>query len=125
MSYGFVYYLENETMPGLVKIGFTKVHPMERAKQLSANSGVAQPFTVLAYFGHERPSEVERMIHADFAQFRVNHLREFFRVPYRAIQQNMRCYSDEMTDAFYSAKLDHLTSEEVAAYSKKGSSRDR
>lgn len=42
----WVYVLSNETMPGVLKIGYTKNHPEERAKQLSNSTGVAIPFKV-------------------------------------------------------------------------------
>ena len=37
----WIYILSNTTMPGLVKIGFTKNRPGERAKQINAATGVA------------------------------------------------------------------------------------
>ena len=42
----YVYVLSNESMPGHVKIGFTRSNPIDRAKQLSSSTGVASPFNV-------------------------------------------------------------------------------
>ncbi len=36
----WVYVLENETVPGLLKIGYTKLTPESRAKQISNATGV-------------------------------------------------------------------------------------
>src|SRR5262249_49414721 len=51
-SAGYVYVLINASIKGLVKVGSTARDPEARAKELSAATGVAQPFTVVysAYF---------------------------------------------------------------------------
>ncbi len=43
---GYVYVLMNSSMRGLVKIGKTEREPEERAKELSASTGVPTPFMV-------------------------------------------------------------------------------
>ncbi len=52
MGEGFVYALINASIPGYVKIGKTSRSPDERAKELSAATGVPTPFIVAfeAYF---------------------------------------------------------------------------
>jgi hypothetical protein len=75
---GYVYILTNRTMPGLVKIGSTKLTPNERARQLHT-TGVASPYEVYAsrrFYDHTR---AERRIHAILAPYRENTQREFFR----------------------------------------------
>ena len=42
----WIYVLSNETMPDIVKIGFTKNKPSERVKQINSATGVAQDFIV-------------------------------------------------------------------------------
>mgnify|MGYP003657841440 FL=1 len=42
----WVYVLSNPTQPGLLKIGYTKLTPDERAKQISNATGVPLPYEV-------------------------------------------------------------------------------
>ncbi|MFQ5895278.1 MAG: GIY-YIG nuclease family protein [Nitrospinota bacterium] len=76
---GFIYLLSNPYMPGLVKIGFTERDVFERAKELSAASGVPAPYVVEAYFPACNASD-EAAIHQALVGNRVPD-REFFRVP--------------------------------------------
>lgn len=46
MAAGHVYILINANMPGLLKIGMTERTPEERARELSAGTGVSSPFIV-------------------------------------------------------------------------------
>jgi hypothetical protein len=46
MAQGFVYILINPALPGYIKVGKTTKTPEERAKQLSAATGVPTPFVV-------------------------------------------------------------------------------
>jgi hypothetical protein len=78
MHRGHVYILINACMRGYLKIGQTARTPEERARELSAVTGVPVPFEVayaeeLYYF-----EEAEREVHARLEQFRVNDKREFF-----------------------------------------------
>lgn len=75
---GFVYILTNEAMPGLCKVGMTMRSPRARALELSAATGVPQPFDVAYYCEMEDPAAHERRIHAEFNHLRVAG-REFFR----------------------------------------------
>lgn len=72
---GFVYVLTNESMPGLVKIGFTLGRPADRAKQL-ATTGVPTPFVVAYSIKLFDPDKWERRIHEHLVQHRKN--KEWF-----------------------------------------------
>jgi hypothetical protein len=72
---GFVYVLTNESMPGLVKIGFTLGRPTDRAKQL-ATTGVPTPFVVAYSIKLFDPDKWERRIHEHLAHHRKN--KEWF-----------------------------------------------
>lgn len=76
---GFVYIMSNEAMPGLVKIGRTKNHPLQRAREL-CTTGVPEPFHLehAAWFGDA--GAAERDMHEHFAHRRVPTGREFFAV---------------------------------------------
>lgn len=90
-GFGFVYILYNEGMPGLLKIGYTNRAPNERARELSAPSGVPYDFQVLAYFEMEDAHEYEQKIHRDFCHTRPNPCREFFFVSAPELQQITSC----------------------------------
>jgi hypothetical protein len=81
MSYGFVYFLTNPSMPGLTKIGMTTKHPRERMVELSKVTACPTPFEMLAFFAASNPQKVERTIHAALEEYRVSKSREFFDVP--------------------------------------------
>lgn len=75
-----IYILTNESMPGLVKVGFTNDSIEARLTQLSAATGAPLPFE--CYFAAEVGDAVklEKTLHQLFAETRVNPKREFFKV---------------------------------------------
>jgi hypothetical protein len=80
---GYVYVLMNPSLVGMVKIGKTTRDVEERAKELSASTGVPTPFTVVydAYF--EDCDAAEMYVHTLLSEkgFRVSEHREFFEIP--------------------------------------------
>ena len=74
----WVYVLSNPTMPSLVKIGYTKNHPEERAKQISAATGVALPYKVEWAYRCFNGEKVEREVHHKLKSKRANNSKEFF-----------------------------------------------
>jgi hypothetical protein len=64
-------------MPGIVKIGSTRLSPEARAHQLST-TGVPAPFQVVAYFRFEDELRAERELQALFSGQRVHPRREFY-----------------------------------------------
>lgn len=88
-------------MRGLLKIGFTRESPQERARQLSSNTSIPQSFQVAwSLFVRGDPEHIERAVHGDLAAYTTN--KEFFRVnlgtaktiPGRFIH---RCAPDEVS----------------------------
>ena len=75
---GWVYVLTNDSMPNIVKIGYTTQNPYERAKQLSKSTGVPQPFVVSYAVSTLMFIELEARPHYLLAGYRVNNSREFF-----------------------------------------------
>lgn len=75
---GFVYILDNEYMPGLIKIGCTERSPRARADELSKHTGVPAAFRVLCYAEFDNFQAVEREMHEWCKAHRVNTGREFF-----------------------------------------------
>lgn len=76
---GWVYILSNDSLPGLLKVGYTSKDPEGRAKELSGDTGVPTPFTVEYEILIEDAHRCERRAHAHLAKNRVNDRREFFR----------------------------------------------
>ena len=80
MSFGFVYALSSMEMHDVIKIGFTRKSPSERARELSSSTGVPSQYIVEFYVEVPNPEEVEAEAHKRLAKHRVNKSREFFRV---------------------------------------------
>ena len=84
---GYIYVLINYSMANLVKVGKTVRDTEERAKELSASTGVPTPFTVAfdAYFNDCH--QAEDYIHKQLAQkgYRISNRREFFHAPLKEV----------------------------------------
>lgn len=76
----YVYILTNDTMPGLVKIGYTKNDPSKRARQINTATGVAMDFNVEWAYPCYNGFELEQEVHRYLNSFRLNKNREFFRM---------------------------------------------
>jgi hypothetical protein len=76
----YVYVLANPSMPEMLKIGYTKNDPEERAVQLSKSTGVPIPFDVVYSYGCFNGERVEKEVHKKLKQKRVRGEREFFYV---------------------------------------------
>ncbi|WP_418113608.1 GIY-YIG nuclease family protein [Vibrio scophthalmi] len=77
-TFGFVYVLSNESMPGLVKVGLTTALPEDRSKQLFTTA-IPTPFEVEFRIMTSNPNMLESKAHAILDDVRVNNRREFFR----------------------------------------------
>ncbi|WP_049828193.1 GIY-YIG nuclease family protein [Paenibacillus polymyxa] len=87
MSNGYVYILINESFKGLIKIGKTSLSSSERAKQLSSNTGIPTPFKVAYEVFSTDCDRLEKAVHNELNDFRVNANREFFSFPlHKAIE---------------------------------------
>ena len=75
---GWVYVLSNESLNGLIKIGFSTKDPENRAKELSGDTGVPTPFIVEYEALVDDPHGCEQKAHKLLSEERVNQKREFF-----------------------------------------------
>jgi hypothetical protein len=75
-----VYILESESMPDMIKIGYTKGDPIDRANALSKSTGVPTPFNVVYSYSCFNGERIEKAVHKHFQKQRVNKQREFFYV---------------------------------------------
>lgn len=76
----WVYVLSNASQPGLLKIGYTKNTPEERAKQISNATGVPIPYKVEWAFHCYDGFSLEQEVHHKLGEYRVNNNREFFQI---------------------------------------------
>lgn len=92
-------------MPGIVKIGATRKHPIERTNELSAATGVPSEFSLGYYQSYSDCFLAESLIHEHFATRRINEGREFFEMHIDEIIDfmqgisNMNEYRKSMCDA--------------------------
>jgi T5orf172 domain len=78
ISSGWVYVLSNSAMPGLIKVGYTKSSPEERARQLDT-TGIPASFIVeTAFLFADRAILVEKYSHEILSEHRKRDSREFF-----------------------------------------------
>lgn len=75
---GYIYALENDAHPGLLKVGKTRGAPEKRAKELA--TGSPAKFRVVLSEPVEHVDRAERIVHGALKAFRVDAAREFFRV---------------------------------------------
>ena len=76
---GIIYVLTNSAMPGLIKIGRSEMPIEQRLKQLDTTA-TPLPFECFCAVEVENANEVERSLHAAFADHRIRMSREFFRL---------------------------------------------
>lgn len=77
---GYVYVMVNSGKKGLVKIGMTEREPEKRAEELSSRTGIAVPFVVAYKAEVENPLKIEKSIHNELSDERINDKREFFKM---------------------------------------------
>ena len=84
---GVLYVLRCITMKdGVYKVGWTAGTAEERARSLSAATGVPSSFIVVEYWPHPDPEALEMNVHAILDPYRINEGREFFQVDYSIIK---------------------------------------
>lgn len=89
MTQGILYFLVNEAMPGLVKVGHTTVNIETRLQQLSS-TGVPNVFQVVASFHVDDSLQCEKDVHHKLKSYRANPKREFFAAsPEKLIEESI------------------------------------
>ncbi|WP_295019631.1 GIY-YIG nuclease family protein [Tabrizicola sp.] len=77
---GWLYVIENPSIPGMVKVGQTTRTPQERAVELHV-TGTPTPFDVAHAWPVQDVTAAERAAHAALRRFRVSTDREWFSLP--------------------------------------------
>ena len=83
----YVYVLVNKSVPNMVKIGMTTSTPDQRARQISAATGVATPWIAVYSFQCYRSDLLEAEIHEHLHYCRVNTHREMFAIDSHTAQR--------------------------------------
>lgn len=78
-KYGYIYVLSNDSIPDMVKIGFTLRSPFQRSKELST-TGLPTPFKVEYFARVAHPNRLEALTHQALSPMRVSNNREFFKI---------------------------------------------
>ena len=86
---GTVYVISNQSMPGLIKIGYTDGNIQDRLTQLQT-TGVPTPFQVEILIQADSAFELEQSLHRVFSSYR--HGKEFFRVPVEEVAKAIKDY---------------------------------
>ena len=84
MAKGFIYIAKNQSMPGLLKIGYTVKIPDIRLEELDS-TGVPEPFELAYYCLVDDVKRLEREIHNRLKSFRHSDRREFFRIDLESV----------------------------------------
>lgn len=79
-SSGWLYVIENPSIPGMAKVGQTTRTPQERAVELHV-TGTPTPFDVAHAWPVQDVTAAERAAHAALRRFRVSTDREWFSLP--------------------------------------------
>lgn len=75
-----VYVLSNPSMPGLLKIGYTKGDLNTRVEQLDRSTSIPTGFTLEWAFACYNAIALEGEVHEYLSGYRVNNQREFFKI---------------------------------------------
>ncbi len=98
-STGWIYVLKNESMPRLLKIGFTKGTLEQRIKELSSHTGVPSAFTCVFRCGVRNPEKIEKAEHEILAPYRSN--KEFFMVEFGIAVDSIRRAATILREEIY------------------------
>jgi len=83
-----LYVMLNPAMlSNIYKVGYTDLDPEERARQLSAHTGVLGRFIVIQSWRVSHGREAEAAAHEALDDYRASEDREFFQLPYEKLRQ--------------------------------------
>ncbi len=124
---GWVYVITNDSMPELVKIGFTTRHPRERAKELEGTN-VPGSFVVEYAALVEQPRDLEYDVQKHLSSFGLRVDKEWFRCDVGiAIWSIGEVYDGKIAE-WYSDEADEArirAETEIALYRKRLADRDK
>ena len=77
---GHIYVLQNTSVPGIFKIGFTERSVADRVNEINSATGVIIPWQVRDFWFTQNPYAAEQEIHDLLQEFRVENNREGFAI---------------------------------------------
>jgi hypothetical protein len=81
-STGHIYVLQNTSVPGIFKIGFTERSVAERLNEINKSTGVITPWQIRDFWFTQEPYLAEQEIHRRLKDFRVENNREGFAISF-------------------------------------------
>ena len=85
----YVYVLSNPSMPGLLKVGYSKNNPHKRVKQLDRSTSIPTGFKVEWSYPCYNAIQLEGEVHKVLDSYRVNRGREFFRISLQEVKETV------------------------------------
>jgi hypothetical protein len=79
-STGHIYILQNISVPGILKIGFTERLVADRLNEINKATGVISPWQVRDFWFTQEPYLAEQEIHERLKDYRVEDNREGFAI---------------------------------------------
>jgi hypothetical protein len=79
-STGHIYVLQNTSVPGIFKIGFTERSVVDRLNEINKATGVITPWQIRDFWFTQNPYAAEQEIHDRLDEYRVENNREGFAV---------------------------------------------
>ena len=81
-STGHIYVLQNTSVPGIFKIGFTERSVVDRVNEINKATGVITPWQIRDFWFTSEPYLKEQAIHDLLSDYRVKDNREGFAISY-------------------------------------------
>lgn len=107
---GYVYILSNESLPNVLKIGYTQNSPYQRQAELYT-TGLPTPFVVEKFFFVEDACVCEELVHIRLNRSRVSDDREFFKVEIDKATRVVEQAIDDMRERLWSGNKNNLKNE--------------
>lgn len=104
---GYVYILSNESLPNVLKIGYTQNSPYQRQAELFT-TGLPTPFVVEKFFFVEDACVCEELVHIRLNRSRVSDDREFFKVEIDKATRVVEQAIDDMRERLWSGNKNNL-----------------
>ena len=100
-NFSYIYVATNESIPNIVKIGFTRRNPSERMVELDT-TGVPTPFDIAFVACLEDAKNLEQLVHRALNYSRVRNDREFFTIsPNEAAQKILSTAATHKIEIFF------------------------
>lgn len=97
---GYIYIISNESLPNVLKIGYTQNSPYQRISELYT-TGLPTPFVIEQFYFVEDACMCEELIHIRLNRCRVNSDREFFKTDVEKAKRVVEQAIDDMRERLW------------------------